>query len=73
MPDKATLAAQKGRDSQTVLSSYVLERVLCRLGVSDLRERLVLKGAMRLRMWSDRPDRATRDLDPLCCGEPDFE
>lgn len=53
------LATKRGLDYQTVLTSYCLERFLYRLGVSDRRERYVLKGAMLLRLWSDRPHRAT--------------
>lgn len=67
------LAAKRGLDYQTVLTSYVLERFLYRLGVSDLREHFVLKGALLLRLWSDRPYRATRDLDLLRRGDPGFE
>ncbi len=56
-------ARQTGDDYQTLLTSYCLERFLYRLGVSDLRDRFVLKGAMLLRLWSERPYRATRDLE----------
>ena len=66
-------ARETGDDHQTLLTSYCLERFLYRLGASDLRERLVLKGAMLLRLWSDRPYRATRDLDLLRRGSGDFK
>jgi len=56
-------ARQTGDEHQTLLTSYCLERFLYRLGMSDRRERFVLKGAMLLRLWSDQPYRATRDLD----------
>jgi hypothetical protein len=56
-------ARRTGDDYQTLLTAYAFERFLYRLGVSDLRDRFVLKGAMLLRLWSDRPYRATRDLD----------
>jgi hypothetical protein len=80
MTSKANLAAsglarllncakETGDDHQTLLTSYCLERFLYRLGVSDRRERFVLKGAMLLRLWSDRPYRATRDLDLLRRGD----
>ena len=46
-----------------MLASFCFERFLYRLGVSALRDRFVLKGAMLLRTWSDRPYRATQDLD----------
>lgn len=84
MTGKADLAAsvaarllnrtkQTGDDHQTVLTSYCLERFLHRLGASELRDRFVLKGAMLLRLWSDRPYRATRDLDLLRRGDGAFE
>ncbi len=84
MTDKADLAAsvlarllnrarETGDDHQTLLTSYCLERFLYRLGASDYRDRFVLKGAMLLRLWSDRPYRATRDLDLLRRGDGAFD
>jgi hypothetical protein len=64
---------QTGDDYQTLLTSYCLERFLYRLGASDRRESFVLKGAMLLRLWSDQPYRATRDLDLLRRGDGSFE
>lgn len=66
-------ARQTGDDYQTLLTSYCLERFLYRLGASDRRERFVLKGAMLLRVWSDRPYRATLDLDLLRRGDGTFD
>jgi hypothetical protein len=66
-------ARQSGADYQTLLTSYCLERFLYRLSVSDRSDRFILKGAMLLRVWSDQPYRATRDLDLLRRGEPDFQ
>lgn len=66
-------ARQGGDDYQTLLTSFCLERFLHRLGVSDRRDRFVLKGAMLLRLWSDRPYRATLDLDLLRRGEVGVE
>jgi hypothetical protein len=66
-------ARQTGDDYQTLLTSYCLERFLYRLGVSDRRDRFVLKGAMLLRLWSDRPYRATIDLDLLRRGDGAFD
>jgi len=63
------LAKATGDDYQTLLSHYAFERFLYRLGMSPLRDRFVLKGAMLLRAWSDRPYRATRDLDLLRYGD----
>jgi hypothetical protein len=64
---------QTGDEHQALLTSYCLERFLYRLGASDRRERFVLKGAMLLRLWSDQPYRATRDLDLLRRGDGAFE
>jgi hypothetical protein len=66
-------ARETGDDYQTQLTSYCLERFLFRLGASDRRDRFVLKGAMLLRLWSDRPYRATRDLDLLRRGDGSFD
>lgn len=65
-------ARETGEDHQALLTSYCLERFLYRLSVSDYCERFVLKGAMLLRLWSDRPYRATRDLDLLRRGDGAF-
>ncbi len=62
-------AKQTGDDYQRLLTAFCFERFLYRLGVSSARERFVLKGAMLLRLWSDRPYRATRDLDLLRRGD----
>jgi hypothetical protein len=62
-------ARETGDDYQTLLTTYCLERFLYRLGASDRRDRFVLKGAMLLRLWSDRAYRATRDLDLLRRGD----
>jgi hypothetical protein len=66
-------AKQTGDDYQALLTSYCLERFLYRLSVSDRRDRFVLKGAMLLRLWSDRPYRATLDLDLLRRGSGAFD
>ncbi len=66
-------AKQTGDDYQTLLTGYCLERFLYRLGRSELRDRFVLKGAMLLRLWSDQPYRATRDLDLLRMGDGSFD
>ncbi len=66
-------ARTTGDDYQTLLAAYAFERFLYRLGVSPLRDRFVLKGAMLLRLWSDQPYRATRDLDLLRRGDGSFE
>lgn len=66
-------ARETGDDYQTLLTSYCIERFLYRLAVSDLRDRFVLKGAMLLRLWSERPYRATLDLDLLRRGDGAFD
>lgn len=66
-------AQATGETHQNLLTSYCLERFLYRLGESDRRDRFVLKGAMLLRVWSDRPYRATRDLDLLRRGDGSFD
>ena len=66
-------ARQTGDVYQTLLTTFCFERFLYRLGKSEARERFVLKGAMLLRLWSDQPYRATRDLDLLRQGEGTFE
>ena len=62
-------ARATGEDHQTLLTGYCFERFLYRLGVSAVRTRFVLKGAMLLRIWSENPYRATRDLDLLRRGD----
>jgi hypothetical protein len=62
-----------GDDYQNVLAGFCFERFLYRLGISEVRERFVFKGAMLLRLWSDRPYRATRDLDLLRRGDGSFD
>ena len=66
-------ARASGDDYQTLLAAYCYERFLYRLGVSPLRDRFVLKGAMLLRLWADQPYRATRDLDFLRRGDGSFD
>lgn len=66
-------AKRTGDDYQTLFTAYGFERFLHRLGASSAHDRFVLKGAMLLRLWSDRPYRATRDLDLLRRGDGSFE
>ncbi len=62
-------ARETGQDYQNLLTDFCLERFLFRLGESLVSDRFVLKGAMLLRVWSDRPYPATRDLDLLRNGD----
>lgn len=66
-------ARQTGDVYQTLLTSFCFERFLYRMGRSEVRDRFVLKGAMLLRLWSDQPYRATRDLDLLRNGDGSFD
>jgi len=66
-------AKSSGDDYQTLLTNFCFERFLYRLGVSQLSDRFILKGAMLLRAWSDQPYRATRDLDLLRRGDGSFD
>ena len=66
-------AKQTGDDYQVLLTNFCFERFLHRLGESQARDQFVLKGAMLLRLWSDQPYRATRDLDLLRKGDGSFD
>lgn len=61
--DLQNLARSQGRQTQTLMVIYVLERFLARLEVSGYADRFVLKGGMLLAAWDAR--RATVDADFL--------
>ena len=61
-------AKRTGDVYQVVLTSYCFERFLYRLGKSVARDRFVLKGAMLLRLWSNQPYRATREMQVPCAS-----
>lgn len=63
------LSRTSGRPFDLVLTRYVLERLLYRIGRSGHRDRFVLKGAMLLTTWLAHGDRGTRDLDLLAYGD----
>lgn len=63
------LSRASGQPFDLVLTRYVLERLLYRLGRSGHRDRFVLKGAMLLTTWLAHGDRGTRDLDLLAYGD----
>ncbi|MBW6455885.1 MAG: hypothetical protein K0A98_08345 [Trueperaceae bacterium] len=48
-------ARQTGDDDQGLLTSYRLEGFWYRLGVSEVHDQFVLKGALLRRLWSDPP------------------
>jgi predicted nucleotidyltransferase component of viral defense system len=60
---------EQGEDFQLVLTRFILERLLYRLGRSEFREQFILKGAMLFSLWGNAPHRATRDIDFLGFGE----
>jgi Nucleotidyl transferase AbiEii toxin, Type IV TA system len=68
-----TRSKARGEDYQLLVTAYAFERLLYRLGKSSVCDRFVLKGAMLLRLWSEQPYRATRDLDMLRRGGASFE
>jgi hypothetical protein len=68
--DRLTQRARERRENtQLLMTRYVIERVLYRLGVSKHRDQFVLKGAMLFSLWAPAPYRATGDLDLLGFGE----
>ena len=67
------LARENGRDFQTVLVAFGLERLIYRLSVSEFRDRFVLKGGMLVTLWTADPGRFTRDVDFLGFGNSDEE
>ena len=66
-------ARAEGEDFNYLLTRYVLERVLYRLSVSSHRSSFLLKGAMLFTLWSQRPHRATKDIDLLGYGAPNLD
>ncbi len=64
-------AKERGEDPNFVLLRFAAERLLYRLSISAHKRRFVLKGAMLFAAWTDRPHRATKDVDLLGLGSPD--
>ena len=62
-------ARANDEDFQFLLQRYAAERFLHRLGVSEYRSHLVLKGAMLLALWGESTYRPTRDLDFTAYGD----
>jgi len=62
-----------GEDFQLLLSRFGNERFLYRLGISEYRNRFVLKGATLFTLWMGRLHRPTRDLDLLGVGSSRIE
>jgi len=64
------ISKQRNEDFQFCLTRYALERFLYRLSKSAHVEKFVLKGALLLMSWTQKPYRPTRDLDLLGFGDP---
>jgi hypothetical protein len=60
-------------DFNLTLTHYGLERLLCRLSVSQHAGTLLLKGALLFFLWYDHPHRPTRDADLLTYGPKDID
>ena len=62
-------AKSSGIEYQLYLVRYACERFLYRLGQSEVRDRLILKGGTLLSLWMPEPFRSTRDIDMLALAE----
>ena len=62
-------AKSRGIEFQHYLVRYACERFLYRLGQSEVRDRLILKGGTLLSLWMPEPFRSTRDIDMLALEE----
>lgn len=65
------LSRVNGEAFDLTLSRFGVERFLYRLGISEMAERFVLKGASLFHVWGGRAHRPTRDLDLLASGPAD--
>lgn len=66
------LAKARGDDFQLLLTRYASERLLYRLSKSKHASSFVLKGAALFALWTEKPHRATRDVDLLGFGDATF-
>ncbi|MCS4038726.1 nucleotidyl transferase AbiEii/AbiGii toxin family protein [Salinibacter ruber] len=64
-------ARETGESHQALLTRYALERLLYRIGSSEVEEQFVLKGAYAFLVWQQDLHRPTKDLDLLGYGDPD--
>ena len=62
-------ASSGGIEYQLYLVRYACERFLYRIGQSEVRDRLILKGGTLLSLWMPEPFRSTRDIDMLALEE----
>lgn len=67
------LSKSRNETFDLVLTKYGLERLLFRIGESEWKEKLFLKGALLFSVWHDLPYRSTRDLDLLGYGFSSLE
>lgn len=67
------LSRESGETFDYVLARYGIERVLYRLGKSEVADQFVLKGATLFHVWNRKLHRPTRDLDLLGFGPNDPE
>lgn len=67
------LSRASGETFDYVLARYGIERVLYRLGKSNVAGHFVLKGATLFHVWNKRLHRPTRDLDLLGTGPNDTD
>src|ERR1700689_5132865 len=65
------VSRERKQTFQSVLTYYVLERLLYRLSQTRHRDRFALKGAMLITKWFADRLRPTQDLDLLGIGDPD--
>ncbi len=61
-------ARQERETFDALLNRFGRERLLYRIGISEYRDRFLLKGAMLFALWYDMPHRPTRDMDLLGFG-----
>jgi Nucleotidyl transferase AbiEii toxin, Type IV TA system len=59
------------QDFNLTLTQYGLERLLCRLSISEHAPNFLLKGALLFQLWYGQPHRPTRDADLLGFGPDD--
>jgi hypothetical protein len=64
-------AKERREEFERTLTRFTAERWLFRLGISEARERCVLKGASLVAAWLPEPYRVTRDIDMLAQGPAD--
>jgi hypothetical protein len=66
-------ARESKRPFQELLQYYALERFLYRFGISEHKERFILKGALMLRVWNAPMFRPTKDIDLLGIADNSIE